>query len=175
MRILIVYGTTEGQTRKIANFAGERLRNAGHTVELHDAADLSEDFDVPDCDRVIVAASLHGGRYQAGLGHWVKRNQQRLNALPAAFLSVSLSAAGDSEEDRQGLTQCVERFLDETGWRPGVIEHVAGAFRFTEYDFLKRWAMKYIAWRKGQPTDTNRDYEYTDWEGLARFVVRFAA
>lgn len=31
-------------------------------------------------------------------------------------------------------------------------------------------AMTYIAWRKGQPTDTSRDHELTDWAALARFV-----
>jgi hypothetical protein len=49
----------------------------------------------------------------------------------------------------------------ETGWSPKLIHHVAGAFRYTSYDFLKRWAMKYIAYRKGAPTDTSRDYELT--------------
>jgi menaquinone-dependent protoporphyrinogen oxidase len=89
-------------------------------------------------------------------------------------MSVSLAAAGDSEEDKRGLAECLERFLATTGVRPVVVEHVAGAFRYTEYDFLKRWAMKYIAWRKGQPTDTGRDYEYTDWDALARFAEAFA-
>jgi menaquinone-dependent protoporphyrinogen oxidase len=174
MHIVIVYGTTEGQTRKIASFVTERLRSAGHAVEIHDAADLPRDYDLPACDRVVVAASLHGGRYQAPVVHFAARNRERLNALPAAFVSVSLSAAGDSEEDRRGLDQCVERMIAETGWRPDAVEHVAGAFRYTEYDFLKRWAMRYIAWRKGQPTDTARDHEYTEWDGLIRFVERFA-
>jgi|GEM_PF-5153001 prephenate dehydrogenase len=31
-------------------------------------------------------------------------------------------------------------------------------------------AMKYIAWRKGQSTDTSLDHELTDWAALARFV-----
>jgi menaquinone-dependent protoporphyrinogen oxidase len=97
-----------------------------------------------------------------------------LNAIPTAFLSVSLAAAADSEEDKRGLQECLETFLAKTGLKPAAIEHVAGAFRYTEYDFLKRWAMKYIAWRKGQPTDTGRDYEYTDWDALARFAEAFA-
>ena len=50
---------------------------------------------------------------------------------------------------------------------------VAGAFRYTSYDFLKRWAMKYIAYRKGGPTDTSHDYELTDWDDLTRFVDSF--
>ena len=56
-----------------------------------------------------------------------------------------------------------------------MLHHVAGAFRYTEYDFFKRWALKYIAWHKGAPTDTSRDYELTDWEDLARFVDGFVS
>lgn len=37
MRVLIVYGTAEGQTRKIASFAADRLTSRGHTVLLADA------------------------------------------------------------------------------------------------------------------------------------------
>jgi menaquinone-dependent protoporphyrinogen oxidase len=72
------------------------------------------------------------------------------------------------------MTRCAAEFVERTGWRPREIHHAAGAFRFTEYDFLKRWAMKYIAFRRGQPTDASRDYELTDRAALAAFADRFA-
>ena len=39
MNFLILYGTTEGQTRKIAGFVGERIRAGGHTTLIMDATD----------------------------------------------------------------------------------------------------------------------------------------
>ena len=36
--VLVVYGTTEGQTRKIAEFIAEALRKRGVKVELVDSA-----------------------------------------------------------------------------------------------------------------------------------------
>jgi len=87
---------------------------------------------------------------------------------------VSLAAAGEDEEDIEGLKKCVADFTHKTGWTPNSVHHVAGAFRYTTYDFLKRWAMKYIAYRKGAPTDTSRDYELTDWDDLTSFVDSFA-
>ena len=65
------------------------------------------------------------------------------------------------------------RDLIPLGWAPHAVHHVAGAFRYTAYDFLKRWAMKYIAYRKGAPTDTSRDYELTDWDDLTSFADSF--
>jgi menaquinone-dependent protoporphyrinogen IX oxidase len=35
--------------------------------------------------------------------------------------------------------------------------------------------MKYIAYRKGAPTDTQRDHELTDWDDLAGFADIFGS
>jgi menaquinone-dependent protoporphyrinogen oxidase len=172
VKVLIVYATTEGQTRKVARFVADAIEEARHSCVLIDAADVEAGFQLPDADAAIIAGSVHLGRYQSALAHLVTTNQRGLADMPSAFLSISLAAAGD-EADREDVAECVKRFAEETGWVPGLVEHVAGAFRYTSYDFFKRWAMKYIALRKGSPTDTSRDYELTDWQALARFVQGF--
>jgi menaquinone-dependent protoporphyrinogen oxidase len=170
MNCLILYGTTEGQTRKIVSFLQDRITRAGHTVTMVDATEAPADLDPGRFTRVLIAASLHAGRYQAAVEDWAHRHAPALSASGAMFLSVSLAAAGTDEDDVQGLAQCVDEFTRRTGWTPALVHHAAGAFRYTEYDFLKRWALKYIAWRKGAPTDTSRDYELTDWQDLERFA-----
>lgn len=173
MRILLVYGTTEGQTRKIAGFVADHLSNRGHQARVVDALEATAELDPDEFDAVIIAASVHAGRYQSAIVDFVSRNLAAIDRRANAFLSVSLSAASDDEDDAEGIRQCVAAFTQQTGWRPGMIHHVAGAFRYTAYDFIKRWAMKYIAYRKGAPTDTSRDHELTDWADLARFVDAF--
>jgi len=173
MKLLLVYGTTEGQSLKIARFVADRLAQSGHQTQLVNAIDATPAVDPRDFDAVMVAASVHAGRYQSAVIHLVKEHLADIDTRPNAFLSVSLAAAGDDEEDIEGLKKCVANFTHETGWTPDGIQHVAGAFRYTSYDFLKRWAMKYIAYRKGGPTDTSRDYELTDWDDLTRFVSSF--
>lgn len=170
MNILIVYGTTEGQTRKIARFMSDRLRDRGETVTLIEALEVPPDLDPQAYDAVIVAASLHVGQYQAPVVEFAGKHHAALNTMKSAFVSVSLAAAGKDEDDLQGLARCVAQFQQQTGWTRQTLHHAAGAFRYTQYDFLKRWALKYIAWRKGQPTDAGKDYELTDWEALGRFV-----
>jgi menaquinone-dependent protoporphyrinogen oxidase len=173
MELLLVYGTTEGQTRKIAQFVADRVSQQGHHTQLVNAIDATSAVDPRDFDAVIIAASVHAGRYQSAVVHFVIEHLAAIATRSNAFLSVSLAAAGDDEDDVQGLKKCVADFAHETGWTPRSIHHVAGAFRYTAYDFLKRWAMKYIAYRKGGPTDTSRDYELTDWDDLTRFVDSF--
>jgi menaquinone-dependent protoporphyrinogen oxidase len=172
MRLFVLYATTEGQTRKIAKFVAEHTRTAGHDVTLMDVLDAPEQFPASDYDGAIIAASVHVGRYQSSIQHFVMANLDALSRLPTLFLSVSLAAAGD-EDDRKDIDACLDRFQQDTGWISGRVTHVAGAFRYTQYDFFKRWAMKFIAMRHGQPTDTSRDYELTDWAALEKDVDDF--
>ena len=104
----------------------------------------------------------------------IKVPDERLDKCSAIFSPKNTVNATIEFVDVVGLKKCVADFTHETGWTPGRIHHVAGAFRYTPYDFLNRWAMKYIAYRKGAPTDTSRDYELTDWDDLTRFVNSLA-
>lgn len=174
MKLLLIYGTTEGQTEKVARYVAEQLTQRGHQAQVVNAIDEAAGaLDPSEYDAVIVAGSLHAGHYQSAVIHFVSKNLVAINGRPNAFLSVSLAAAGEDEDDRQGLERCIAAFTQQTGWVPQRVHHVAGAFRYTAYDFLKRWAMKYIAYRKGGPMDTSRDHELTDWADVSRFVSAF--
>ncbi|HYE53080.1 MAG TPA: flavodoxin domain-containing protein [Azospirillaceae bacterium] len=173
MKILILYGTTEGQTARIAGFLGDRLRASGHAVLVADSAADAQP-DPAGFDAAILAASLHAGSYQDSVAAYARRHRARLAAMPSAFVSVSLSAAGTDPGDLKGLAACVAAFELRTGWHPDRLHHAAGAFRFTRYGLLKRWAMRWVAWRRGQSIDATRDRELTDWEALAGFADRFA-
>jgi len=123
---------------------------------------------------VFLAASLHVGRYQPTLAAFARRHHERLNAVRSAFISVSLSAAGETPHDWEGVEQCVARFEQETAWTPVAIHHAAGAIRYSQYDFFKRLALQHIAAKRGQRTVTSHDYDLTDYDALTRFVLEFA-
>jgi menaquinone-dependent protoporphyrinogen oxidase len=72
------------------------------------------------------------------------------------------------------LATIVEKFLRSTGWQPTTVKTVAGALLYTQYNFIKRWVMRWIVRKAGGDTDTTRDYEYTDWKDLAQFAKSFA-
>jgi len=174
MKILIVYATTEGQTRKIARHAADHLADKGHAVELLPAEDAGEP-DLARFDAALLAGSLHAGAYQASLRSFAKANAAGLGALKTLFLSVSLSAAGDNPDDHEGLEKCLEDFVAETGWTPARAHHVAGALRFTEYDFFRYWAMRWIASNRGQKVSGQEDVEFTDWAALESLLDDWAA
>jgi menaquinone-dependent protoporphyrinogen oxidase len=175
MRTLIVYGSTQGQTHKIAEFAAERWRGQGHDVAVFDAARLTAAVDPLRYDAVLIAASLHAGGYQPAVATFAKEHAAALSSGPSAFLSVSLSAAGEDPGDRAGLQHCDAEFFSRTGWRPAHVHHAAGALAYTRYNFLLRWYMKRIARRRGASTDTSRDCEFTNYGALRQFLDAFLA
>lgn len=118
MRVLLVYGTTEGHTCALSEFMRRILMQSEHEPHLTNAASIDLQTRPGDYDAVIIAASLHVGHYQAAVTEFARRHHEELNMMPGAFVSVSLSAAGLNPYDWEGLEQCVARFLHETMWRP---------------------------------------------------------
>lgn len=171
MNILIVYGTTEGQTRKIAEFLKEEAIKLQHKVVLCDAT--QEPANPADFDAVLIAASMHVEKYQTSIYDYVKKHHRALNGIHSAFISVSLTAASDEKESWKELKETTAKFLEFAGWKPRVVEYVAGALRFTEYDYFKKFIMRLIAKRAGHSQDTSRDTEYTDWAKLKDFLKKF--
>lgn len=173
MKFLIVYGTTEGQTRKIARFMETVLHEAGHEVTI---ADASDEPPAPDhYDAVLIGGSIHMHNYQPAVQHYITRHVTVLNRMPGAFFSVCLAVASGIEEEHCEAEKITHDFLAKTGWATAVSTQIAGALKYTEYNFFKRLIMKMIAKREGQATDTSRDYEYTDWNDVKKFVAWFAA
>jgi menaquinone-dependent protoporphyrinogen oxidase len=60
-------------------------------------------------------------------------------------------------------------------WRPKTVHHAAGAIRYSQYDFFKRLAIKFIAGQRGQATVMSQDYDLTDYAALKTFVLEFIA
>lgn len=173
IKVLIPYGTSEGQTARIAEYLANVIRGHGYAAYPVDLSDSS----LPVMDRydaVLVGASVHMGKHESYVRDFVKKNREALERLPSAFFSVSLAAHDDTEEARAALEGYIEKFAQETGWHPRMVGLFAGALLYTRYGFFKRWIMNKIARNKGSPdTDTSRDYIYTDWDSVTHFAEEF--
>lgn len=172
--ILLVYGTTEGQTRKIAHYAADAFRELGHVATVVDSTDVPSDLDWAATDAVWLLGSIHQGHHQRSLVAFIKDNLTEIDSRPNALLSVSLSAVATDAQGFADAKRCVDVLTEETDWHPQVTELVAGALLYTRYDWFKRMIMKSISKSHGGEVDTTRDHEYTDWDRLARFVYIFA-
>jgi menaquinone-dependent protoporphyrinogen oxidase len=162
-RALILYGTSEGHTAKIANVIGDVGRQAGHEVDVVDGATVGP-IDLARYDGVIVGASVHEVRHQKHVREWIRAHRAVLERVPSAFFQVCLtSVIRDAEHDRQAA-EVVAHMSEETGWKPARVGYFAGALLYTKYAWWKRMLMKQISKSQGGDTDTSRDFEYTDWD-----------
>lgn len=172
MKILIAYTSIEGQTRKIAEVIADRIEERGNSAALMNIAGMAE-FSLERPDAVILCAPIHAGRYPTPFTDFVHREKDWLNGLPSAFVSVSLSIHSEHADERREAENYPEALKAETGWQPLMHHNAAGALRFTEYDFFKRWMMKRIAEKEGAASNGKQDIEFTDWAALAAFVDQF--
>ncbi len=177
-RILVAYASTEGQTRKIAEFLADTLRTRGHAVDCLDCAAPAAARFEPAAGAhagAILAGSLHQSKYQAALLHFAGSRREWLAGMPCAFVSVSLSALLDDAGTQAELERLAHEFCAQTGLAPLLTLQAKGALRYTQYDWFKRMLMKLIADKIGGSSDATRDHEFTDWNELQRFADRFAA
>lgn len=171
-RVVVLYGTTEGHSAKVAAAIADTLRGERLEVDVVDAAAAAPD--AAAFDGALVVASVHAGEYRREVLDWTRRHARTLNAVPSAFVSVSLGALQDDPKVSLDLQAIRARFLEKTGWKPAATLSIAGALMYSRYSLLTRLMMKRIAAQAGGDTDTGRDYDYTDWKALARFTRRFA-
>ena len=174
MIILVGYATVEGQTRKIAEAVASAIESGGDRALLFDVGSSSE-YAVNRPEAAILCAPVNGARYPAAFKSYVQQEVAWLNKVPSAFVSVSMLIRSEFDEEREEAVHFPDAFLKETGWTPAQIHHAAGALRYTEYDFFKRWIIRRMAEHENAPTDVTKDYEFTDWTALSVFVTAFLA
>ncbi|RYD63872.1 MAG: hypothetical protein EOP84_33230 [Verrucomicrobiaceae bacterium] len=170
MDILLIYGTAEGQTRKITQFAAQCLKDLGHSTTVIEV-NTTAVIDMDRFDAVILAAPVHAGRHYAAVTAVVRAHRNSLEQKPNAFLSVSMSAARSSPKDEERLMDYRSSLIRNTGWTPSEYHDVAGARLYTRHNPFTRWILGMVdRWRY----DTSRDHEFTDWGELRTFSQRWS-
>ena len=172
MKILIIYGSLEGQTGKIARFMENLLQKDSHEVILANANDHPP---VPNAfDALLIGSSIHFNSYNPLIKRYVNDNIEELNRRVAGFFSVSMAIVSNLQEKHQEVNQLTQQFLTDTGWHADNVWHIEGALKFTKYDYLKKIMMRSIAQNDIGPIDINKDYEYTDWKKVKDHVSQFS-
>jgi menaquinone-dependent protoporphyrinogen oxidase len=170
MKLLIVYGTVEGQTRKICDKLKNEAKLNGHTVSINNST--GPNLSPFGFDAVIIASSIHNDKFQAPVERYVGDYSKVLNNMVGAFMTVSLTAVNDEPEGWAELEEITKGFLSRTSWHPTIIEHVAGAIRYSEFNFFKKYIARNVADKKNAQTNTSEDHEYTDWGQVKRILTK---
>lgn len=173
VNILIAYGSTEGQTKKIAETIASEIDAMGHETVLFDTARKQKDLEPEKFDKIILAGSVHQKDYQEGLKLFISANSDILATKPTLFISVSLASAFEDRQEEAG--DYVSSLSTRLNWKPTDILLVAGAIKYDEYDYFKEQIIKHIALR-GQSVDIeDGEHEFTDWSDLSKNVTAYVS
>jgi menaquinone-dependent protoporphyrinogen oxidase len=174
-KYLIVYGTSEGQTAKIAEAIGEIVRQRGKNIDIYDARKVPTTFQFEGYTGALVGSSIHASQWSSPAIQFARRHKTQLDKIPSAFFSVSLTAAGATPDKRAKIEPIVQKFFTKSGWHPETVENFAGSLAYTKYGFFVRWLMQRIARSQGQSaeTDTSHDVEFTNWDQVRQFAEDF--
>lgn len=180
--MLVLYGTREGYTRRVAEYVAASIQARGVAAEIVDAAHIPKGFDLDRYGAAVIAASVHAGAHEREIVRFAKSHAGALNGMLTAFLSVSLSQVHVEDEEAPAelraraaadVKTMIDRLLEKTGWRPVSVKPVAGALLFSKYGFLTRFVMRRIARKADEKIDLSKDHEYTDWDALDDFTGEF--
>jgi menaquinone-dependent protoporphyrinogen oxidase len=171
MNILIVYGTIEGHSRKIAEWIADQVRTNGNNCRVIDASALQGKIDVAGHDAVMIIAPVHQRAHPEPVLDFIFAHRDSLNTNPSAFISVSLSAAFDAGQAE--ARSYVDHLLECAGWQPAATHMAAGALRYDEYDYFKEQIIRHVVLRARGAADVKGDHDFTDWKALGRFVDDF--
>lgn len=169
---LIVYATTDGQTRKISERIRRGLRDKGLDATMVDIGNASG-VDPADFDGLIAGASVRYGKHDAGMARFFDHHRQSIDRIPNAFFSVNLIARKPEKRDLAG-NKYLRKFLDRLAFSPTHVEIIAGKLDYPRYRFIDRIMIQMIMKITGGPTDGKSVIEYTDWSQVDRFARRMA-
>ncbi len=172
MKVLIAFGTTEGQTKKISEIVASQIGAKGHEVTVMDTSSPMGSVKPQNFDKIIVAGSVHQEGHQENVEFFVLGNLSTLQAKQTMFISVSLAAAFEAKRsDAEGYAA---RFLKDVGWKPDKTLLVAGAARqHDDYDYYQQQILSHVVLEGRDIEDPNQDQEFTDWEALAKSIDEF--
>ncbi|MDY6912400.1 MAG: flavodoxin domain-containing protein [Chloroflexota bacterium] len=173
-KILILFGTDHGHTRKIANRMADVIRERGHEVELVQGNKAPSDFSPDGFDATVIGTSVHMDLHQISVRKLVKEKLSAFERIPSAYFCVCLTAFGTRPQDMAQVKRYINDFTKYTGLNPIKVTAFAGALKYPDYNFVRRFIAKLVARRVGADTNTKGEYEYTDWDTVTRFAEEFA-
>jgi menaquinone-dependent protoporphyrinogen oxidase len=166
-KTLIVYSTTDGQTRKICERLQQLAQAQGQEVTLVSVSEQPT-IDPADFDRVVIGASIRYGHHSPQIVEYIDRHQKALESRPNAFFSVNLVARKPGK-DTPETNPYLRSFLKKIAWRPERVAVFAGKLDYPRYGFWDRAIIRMIMLITQGPTDPTAVVEFTEWERVDSF------
>jgi menaquinone-dependent protoporphyrinogen oxidase len=169
---LIIYSSTDGQTKNICSRIGEFLSN-DIPSKIIPLSEVTND-DIEKYDRVIIGASIRYGKHKKELFEFIDINLDELTKKDNAFFSVNV-VARKPEKNTPETNPYMQKFLLKTPWVPQKLAVFAGKIDYPKYNFFDKQMIRFIMWVTKGPTNIKNTYEFTDWNKVDSFAKELIA
>jgi menaquinone-dependent protoporphyrinogen oxidase len=166
-KILVVYSTTDGHTRHIAEYLQQVLAPMGHTTVVL-PLDQADELDLGAFGTIVIGASIRYGKHQPQVSEFIQRHQSLLERKANAFFSVNI-VARKPDKSQPDTNPYLRKFLGEISWKPKLVAVFAGKLDYPRYRFFDRLMIRLIMWVTHGPTDPKAVIEFTNWSQVAAF------
>ena len=165
-KILIIHSSVDGHTTHIC----ERIRSVRNDLDI-DIISLSKtkNISLNKYEMIVIGASIRYGKYRKELFEFIEKNLNVIHSKKNAFFSVNV-VARKAEKNSTDTNPYIEKFLLKTSWKPKIIDVFAGKIEYPKYNLFDRSIIKFIMWMTNGPTDTSKNFEFTDWSKVEKFA-----
>ena len=132
---LIIYSTTDGQTKNICSRIGEFLSGDAPS-KIIPLSEASKD-DIKKYDQVIIGASIRYGKHKKELFEFIDINLDELTKKDNAFFSVNV-VARKPEKNTPETNPYMQKFLLKTSWVPRKLAVFEGKIDYPKYNFIDK-------------------------------------
>tara|TARA_B100002051_G_C16556568_1_gene545302 strand:- start:24 stop:542 length:519 start_codon:yes stop_codon:yes gene_type:complete len=166
-KVLIVYSTTDGQTKKICEkiIKTVKKKQSIDILSIDNAIDLS----IGEYRKIIIGASIRYGKHNPLVYEFIKSNKSELEKRFTAFFTVNV-VARKKEKNQPETNPYMKKFIELSGWQPDKLAVFAGRIDYPSYRFFDRLIIRFIMLITKGPTDTSQTYEFTDWTKVEEFA-----
>jgi menaquinone-dependent protoporphyrinogen oxidase len=175
--ILILYSTTDGQTRRIGERIQALLAAQQHDITLHNLLEADRQLGAAGLapfDKVVIGASIRYGKHQPAVFDFVNRHTAMLAVKPGAFFTVNVVARKPAK-NAPDTNPYMKKFLSQVPWQPATLGVFAGKINYPIYSFGDRQVIRFIMWMTNGPTRADAVVEFTDWQLVEHFAREIGA
>ena len=166
-KILLIYSSTDGHTKKICLRLKQLLETQNNQVTLVSINDANSS-DLTSFDKIVMGASIRYGKHSKQTYEFIKDNQEILEGKANAFFSVNV-VARKSKKNTPETNPYLQKFLKQITWKPKKLAVFAGKIEYQKYTFWDRLMIRTIMWMTKGPTDPKTNIEFTKWHQVSEF------